>query len=727
MFAAFNIGNLKFSFDFSQFFPEGDDDLVFYEQFIKEFGTDDNFLLVAIEPQGDVFDQEFINRFHTFSSATKNLPNVTESASLTTLSYPLKTSFGYTPVPVFRKDEPSKYQRDWEKIQSDVLILNTLIDEKATSVVVALETVDNLNYEQSLDLLNALRNLLDEQHFTNYHLLGRAFFFEAIVQMQKREVMLTTIASLLLITLMLYLIYRKVAIVLISLTSIGIAFILFMGFLALLGKELNALTALYPILILIVGTSDVIHIMDNYLKELSIGSRRVSAIKSTLSGVGLSTLLTSATTALGFSTLLFSKILAIMEFGMNAAIGVLLAYVTVVLFTSSLLLLTRREWLINKRAKPQKWAKPLLAVNNFTRRKPIPILVGSFLLVGLCLTGIFLIHTNYRLQDNLPKRSKIALDFKFFQQNYAGFRPLEIAILAQPESKVTDYAIAQDIQLLENKIKSYEVIRNVQSPILFYKLIHRANHLNKQEFFALPEEQDTFEDYKQEVKKLLRKQFGKFVNSEETVGRIRARILDVGNDSLDIIYKEIAQFANANTDNSRVQFRITGRSLMLDKNAVYVRNSLLTGLVVALLVVCLFLAALYKNIKLVLVCLIPNVLPLLFAGALLGFLGIPLEASISIVFAVVFGIAVDDTIHFLGKYKLCMKQGLDKEEALKKTFSETGRALVITTLILFFGFMVMLFSVHQPSVTTGVLISVTLLAALIFDLLLIPVLIRKML
>ena len=116
--------------------------------------------------------------------------------------------------------------------------------------------------------------------------------------------------------------------------------------------------------------------------------------------------------------------------------------------------------------------------------------------------------------------------------------------------------------------------------------------------------------------------------------------------------------------------------------------------------------------------------PLLLAGALLGYLGIELEAGVSIVFAVIFGIAVDDTIHFLSKYKLVRDKGLDVEEALRTTFLETGKAIVLTTVILFFGFLIMLFSIHPPSVTIGLLISLTLFSALISDLLLIPVLIR---
>jgi predicted RND superfamily exporter protein len=143
--------------------------------------------------------------------------------------------------------------------------------------------------------------------------------------------------------------------------------------------------------------------------------------------------------------------------------------------------------------------------------------------------------------------------------------------------------------------------------------------------------------------------------------------------------------------------------------------------------VAIIMALLFRDLKLLLISLLPNILPLFFAAALLGFLGIPLEATISVVFAIVFGIAVDDTIHFLGRYKVSRSDGRTKEEALEITFAETGRALVITTLSLFFGFMALLFSIHAPSITIGLLVSFTLLAALVLDLLLLPVLIRKLL
>ena len=189
---------------------------------------------------------------------------------------------------------------------------------------------------------------------------------------------------------------------------------------------------------------------------------------------------------------------------------------------------------------------------------------------------------------------------------------------------------------------------------------------------------------------------------------------DIGTDKLKVVYSDIDHFSNTKLDTSLVSIKVTGKSILLE------------GLLYGLLLIGVIMAFVFRDIKIFLISLVPNVLPILFAGGMLGFLGIPLEASLSVVFAIVFGIAVDDTIHFLGKYKLGISQGLDKEAALEKTFAQTGRALVITTIILFFGFMVMLFSIHQPSVTIGLIISVTLVTALILDLLLLPVLLRKL-
>lgn len=725
--SATSLGNLKFNFDFSQFFPKGDEDIIFYEDFIKDFGTDDNFLLIGVENGKTVFEKEFLTNFHEFSLAAKHLPGVKSAESLTTLSYPLKTSFGYTKLPIIHIQEPSKYVTDWKRLKGSELYMNSLIDKEATSMVVALITEDELDYDQSTALLEGVHELLGKHELSNAHIIGRASFYEAIVSMQKREFIFTSLISFILITVVLFVIYKDIRIVLISLSSVLVGILIFMGILAAMGRELNLLALFYPLLLVIVGTSDLIHVMDGFIREINAGAEKKLAIITTLKGVGVTTLLTSLTTAAGFTSLLFSKLEFIANFGINSALGVMIMYVTVIFFACSLLLSFNMKKVTRRSFKSKKWELNLLRVNAFTRNRPRLILTMSGVLIIFFAIGVGLINTNYQFKESLPQGSKIAEDFDFFQNNYSGFRPLEVAITTTGENQITDYDVAKEIEKVSGKMLGSRYIKSLRSINLLHKSMNKANNLNQESFFKIPETKAVFENNRRDSEKLLGRRIMAYMDSTKTKGRITAKVLDKGSDSLLNFYSEMNQFFADEIDSSIVNFRLTGKGLLLDKNSVYIRTNLLEGLLFALLLVSILMVLLFRNIKLVLISLVPNIMPLLFTGAVLGYLEIPLEATISIVFAIAFGIAVDDTIHFLAKYRQCELKGLGKEDALSKTFIETGRPLVITTIILFFGFLVLLFSVHNPSVIIGLMIGSTLVTALVFDLLLIPVLIRKLL
>ena len=206
--------------------------------------------------------------------------------------------------------------------------------------------------------------------------------------------------------------------------------------------------------------------------------------------------------------------------------------------------------------------------------------------------------------------------------------------------------------------------------------------------------------------------------------RIAGRMQDVGRDTVALIQANVERWWRANTDSTVARFTITGTGVVLDKNSAYIRDNMLQGLIPSVLVVALIMGFLFRDLRMVLVFTVPNIFPLFFAGALIGFLDIPLEAGIATVFSIVFGIATDDTVHFLSNFKLCRSRGLSVEESLRTTLAETGKAMCLGSIILFFSFLVMLFSIHPPSVTVGLLVSITLAGALFCDLLLAPVLVR---
>ena len=722
--SSFYIFQLKFAFDFEQFFPEGDKDLEFFRDFIAEFETDDNFLILAIANKEGVFEQSYLKDFHELTLESRKLPHVLQSNSLTTFSYPLKTPFAITSIPAIHIDKPEKYERDKEKILSDERFIYNLISPDAKTMTILLKTKENIGLEESEELVVALEELVTGYEFDAFHLLGRAYFQKELVAMQKREVIVSGLVSSVLVMLIMFLIFRRFWGIFIALLSIGVGMLLFFGLLAFLGRELSAISALYPVLMIIVGTSDVIHIMTKYIKELEAGKNRVDAIKVTIKEIGLATLLTSTTTAIGFGSLMSSKIYPIKDFGVNAALGVMVAYITVLFLTTALLTFFNRDQLTSYGANQKIWDRFMAWFYIYTKKNPRRITIGGLAIFAISLIGISQIQTNYAIINNMPSGKKITEDFKFFEEHFTGFRPMEFAVFAKGENKVTDYPVLKQIHEVEQHLKEYPSIRAVTSLTTVYKSINQMENGNSSKAYKFPKDEKQFKKYKRMANKLPNNQFNVLVNGDETKARISSRILDIGADTIKQMGEDIDRWILANTDSDQIEFKRTGTGLIIDKNAAYVRRSLLLGLGGAILIVSFLMAFLFKDIKMVLVSLIPNLFPLVLAGALLGFIGIDLEAGVAIVFAVIFGIAVDDTIHFLSKYKLARRNGLEMEAAIEVSFMETGKAICLTSVILFFGFLVMLFSIHPPSVSIGLLISLTLFSALFSDLFLMPVLIR---
>lgn len=716
---------IQFSFDFEQFFPDGDEDLAFFREFVREFETDDNFMLIAIRRQEGVFEQRFLEQVQEFTLACRQLPHVQEAQSLTTVSYPLKTPFAITTIPVVHISEPERYAEDKARILSDERFVHNFITADARTLTVLLKMTDKIDLGPSREFMKALDQLIARYDFEETHYLGRPYFQQELVHMQLREIIVSAAVSALLVTLLLWWLLRRFWGVFVSLVSIGLGMLLFLGLLGALGRSLNALSALYPLLMIIVGTSDVVHILSKYQDELLRGKSRRDAIRVTIKEIGLATFMTSATTAIGFLSLLTSRIGPIREFGVNSAMGVLVAFITVIIFTTTLLTWFSADQISRLGREQNFWNKLLNRTYLFTRTHTRHIVWGTLLLGAILGLGVARVGTNYDLANNLPRSSKITEDFKFFERELAGFRPLEFAVYAQNGLRADDPAVLRQIDTLEQFLRRFPAIQAINSVTTVYKSIHQMNNGNQRAAYRLPNDDETLEQYRRLSAKIPKQGISVLLSQDGSKARITSRVKDCGADSIKVMGLQIDRFVAEHTDPAVAKFRRTGTGLIIDKNAEYVRGSLFQGLAMSVGVISLLMALLFRNLKMLLISLIPNVFPLLVAGALLGYFGIPLDAGISIIFTIVLGIAVDDSIHFLSRFKLLRGQGIAVEQAIQATMMETGKPIVQTTILLFFGFLVLLFSVNPPSVYVGLVISATLVSALVCDLLLLPVLLRR--
>jgi hypothetical protein len=312
----FLLTRLKFTFDFEQFFPQGDPDWEFFKNYIQDFESDDNFMLIAVERKAGVFDSVFLQQFHDFSLKTADLPYVTSSSSLTKMQYPVKTPFGITAVPAIHLEQPEFYESDRRRVLQDQRFVHNLISADGTALTIVLKTVERSTLAQATEMMDSLQILLKKYPFEGTHVLGRPSFQTAMVQMEIREVLVSTGIAALLTIAILFFIFRRWWTVFIAIAGIGLSLLFFLGLLSALGRELNALSALYPILMCIVGVADTIHITSKYLDELEKGHDRSTAIRITLKEIGLATFITCITTAVGFASLITNRTAPIQGFGL---------------------------------------------------------------------------------------------------------------------------------------------------------------------------------------------------------------------------------------------------------------------------------------------------------------------------------------------------------------------------------------------------------------------------
>jgi predicted RND superfamily exporter protein len=423
-----------------------------------------------------------------------------------------------------------------------------------------------------------------------------------------------------------------------------------------------------------------------------------------------------------------SNVRPIRDFGANAALGVLVAYFTVIFFTTCVLTLFSKEQIIKETTENDFWNRLMTSWYGKTLSHGKLISGISVVFIAMCFYGMSQITMNYSVEDSLPINAQLTEDFLYFEDKYSGFRPIEFAITVKNDTLDADsYEVMSEVSKIEDKLYENPNFRSILGMTTIYKSLERMNNGNRADAFKFPETKREFKKSKRLVDRMIGNESSVMISRDKKKTRISTRIADIGAESIKAEGKEIDQWINTNIDTSMISVKRTGTGLLIDKNAEYIRDNLLQGLLIALVLVSLLMALLFRNWKMLMIALVPNFVPVLFSAGLLGFFEIQLDAGVSIIFAVVFGIAVDDTIHFLSKYKLARDAKKTVEEAIKITFEETGKAITFTTIILFFGFLVMLFSNHPPSVTVGMLISVTLVAALICDLFLLPVLMRNIL
>lgn len=718
------VRDLKFEYRSENFFPVNDPELQAFQDFRKKFENDTDFILVGIEHEPSVFDKEFLTKIDSVTGQLIDLPWIQYAVSPTNLKYPVIGTFGPLEIPVLHFDDPERYHEDSIKIYGNDEWVESVFSADGSAVLLYLKHLPNLEATSADSMLLQVEQIIKGQNFQQIHLGGLLVGEKVYINKMQQDLLVFFSMSVVLVILFLYGVYRTPLAIIVPILVVVLAIIWLMGIMGIVGKRLEILVILLPSILFVIGMSDIVHILTKFIEEIRRSADKKKALRFTIKEIGYATFLTSLTTAVGFISLYSANSRPIKEFGIYAAIGVFIAYLLAFTLMPATLLRLKDPVNSLRVFRPSRWSGKMHQLFAAVLKYKMHILLCSVLAILWSFWGISKIKGNYYLLDELPKENSLKKDSHFFNQHFGGIRSFEMMVGVKGYDKtVYSPEFLKEMAKIDQFLKNDLEMKGVTSIVNSVKTLNRAVNGGLQAYFTIPEDASGYRKLSKYMKLVqARDSQYKMVADSIRWARISAKLGDIG--SLRALEQEnrIKNFIRQEIDTSLVRYRITSSALLIDRNNERVPVSIFKGLAVALLVIALLAGLIFRSWWLVGITLITNIFPLILIAAIMGIFGISLRLSTSIIFTIVFGIAVDDTIHFISKFKVELNKGKSLLYALKRTYISTGKAIVVTSVIIAGGFATLLLSSFQSSFYTGLLVGLALLFAVLIDLSLLPVL-----
>lgn len=714
----------RFDYDFEKFFPIEDDETAFFYDHRAKFESDNDFLLIAIENEEGIFQLPFLKKVDRYVNELKKNKLIESITVITDQKQFFLLPTGLTAEKPYISFKEDQLKSDSTSIYNSKELINTLVSKNGKSLCLFIKHQEYISKKKCDLLIDDVNRISKKYNFESIHVAGRIVGQSYYIDVMNKELLFYVALSAILIVLFLYVAFRSLWGILIPQVILLGSVIWIVGAMGLFNQPINIILTTLPTVMFVVAMSDVIHLVARYLDALRVTNNTIESIQIALGEVGFSMFLTSITTAIGFFSLYFVNVEPIRIYGVVLGFGVLIAFVLTIVTLPALFYIFPNPKYILEKKESQFWVKKLRKWFIIVLKKRKQVILISILGLIVGVIGLLQIKTNNYLMDDMRADEPIKQDFNFLDENYGGIRPFEMAIILKDTTKTFwDEDVLLEIEKVENYIENKYGAEIKQSLVQTIKIMNRSSHAGISSYYELPTSKRTLRSFKQKLRFAGRGELYKLlVDSTGTVSRINGGIGDLGGTIIRSRNKEMQAFLANLPSNKWLEFKLTGTSHLLDKNMNYLSTSLVKGLLFSILIVALIMGLVYRSWSILIISIIPNLIPLVLVAGIMGYFGIALKTSTAIIFTIAFGIAVDDTIHFLGKFKTELNKGRTKIYALKRSYITTGKAMILTTLILCAGFLLLLMSDFLGTFYMGLLLCLTLFFALILDLTLLPVL-----
>jgi len=532
-------------------------------------------------------------------------------------------------------------------------------------------------------------------------------------------------AALLITSLIFFYFFRSFRATLISLIIVIIGVMWSFGIIAGLGYEINVLTALVPTLVIVIGIPNCIFFINKYHQEYHKHANKAKALQRVITKTGTATLMTNITTAVGFATFIATNNDLLREFGIVTTINILAIYLLCLLivpiFFSYIPPPIPRHLGHLERESLTSFLKWIVNTVKYNR---VGVYVTAVCLLVFGIIGINKIKVSGSIIEDMPKNTTFFDDIRFFEKEFDGVMPLEIMIDTKRKNGAMKLSNLRRMEELEQTIMDIPELSKPLSVVNIAKSFNQAYYNGNPEYYSLPSSQEEIfllPYIKNSLKNSKENQLKSYITADGSVARMTTFIKDENGEKMESIEAHIRNKVNKLFPSPRYEVIITGKPSVFQKGTKYLLDNLLSSLLFAFALTGGLVAIMFRSLKMVLVSIIPNLLPLIMTAGLMGFLGIPLKPSTLLVFGIAFGMSVDDTLRFLAQYRLELSRNDWKiKKSVFATFDDAGISMFYTSIVLFFGFSVFMLSSFGGTVALGGLVALTLSFGMLSNLVLLP-------
>ena len=694
---------------------------VLFDEQVRETFPDDEVFILLFEGVA-LFSDGFLNAYHDLGESLAEHNLIDDVISLTRQDHISGSDDGFLVEPLIDVNhlDKSRPPARLEHVLSDRFAKNSLVADDGSAVAMIIIPQALNDSIRHLALEKEILSTIKEHQLDGYVSVMAGEIATDVAQMRTilRDNMIFIPATVITGLLLIWWLFRRAIAVIVTGVATGAVVSSTIAFYILFEQPFNSIASIIPPLLSALTIAALIHLF-NALHYASMrglaGKQRVNAA---LAEIRQPALFSALTTSAGLASLGLSPIPPISVFGLTAAIGVLLIYLIVIHLLPPIFgRFDIREW-PSRRSGLALMDKIVKTLFHFGIRYPLVIVIAFVLSLALTVPYIAKVQVETNIQEFFAPTHPLRVATNHIEEKLIGTTPLEIIFSSEQTDKLIQPETLNYLRNLQDWLEKQPEIDRTVSVGDFVEQMNWGFHAQKDDYLTIPDDPNLISQY---LFIYDGEDMFDFIDADYQQARVTMNTNVHGANEISDLMERIEQFLDGNPL-TNVKWNITGAGrLFADQETLLIKGQLYS-LGGALLLIFLLMLALWRSFRDTLICMIPNLSPVLLIFIIMGWFGIWLDMATAMIASVAVGIAIDDTIHIYHGFIHRVRKGINPVFALARTYHQAGRAVMTTTIILCSQFLLLLASAFVPMGHFGVLTSVGLLAALVFDLLLLPAL-----